>query len=47
MGKRYFALEPYKNNEKWLREFYIHLKVINYSNPVIKIRVRWSTFDLR
>lgn len=47
MGRRGFALDDYKANEQWVREFCTNWKDINLSNPIIRFRVRWWTLGPR
>lgn len=33
-------LDSWRENEHWVREFYINFNVVGLSNPVIRIRVK-------
>lgn len=39
-----FALDPCKANELWVWEFYANLRIISFSNPVIKIQGKGVNF---
>lgn len=33
-----FSSKPHRVNEHWVREFYVNLRIVDLSNPVITIR---------